>query len=98
MEEFRELLKTVDRYYDGFEQAVISYIKMPGCAYKKDLIADFITDHPKANSSDVLEYMMNETGFWETYADYIPKSSTGNAAVMQEKQVKTSATSSRNCS
>ena len=85
MEEFRELLKTVDRYYDGFEQAVISYIKMPGCAYKKDLIADFITDHPKANSSDVLEYMMNETGFWETYADYIPKSSTGNAAVMQEK-------------
>ncbi len=80
--EFRNLLRGIRLYYEGFEHGVISYIKMPGCEYKQKMIEDFITNHPDADVNDVTAYMMNETGFGETYADYIPKSSTGNAAVM----------------
>ena len=71
MDEFIQLLRNVDRYYKGFEDAVVSYIKMPGNACKQVLIEKFISDHPEANSSDVLEYMINEMDFRETYADYI---------------------------
>ena len=69
MEDFRVLLRNVDGYYDGFEHAVISYIKMPGNDYKKDIIEEFIRTNPTANSSDVLEYMINDTGFWDVYSN-----------------------------
>ncbi len=72
MEEFRNLLRSVNRYYEGFEHAVISYINMPGNADKQFSIGSFIRNHPDANSSDILEYMMNETGFWDVYKDYAP--------------------------
>ena len=68
MEDFRVLLRNVDGYYDGFEHAVISYIKMPGNDYKKDIIEEFIRTNTTANSSDVLEYMINDTGFWDVYS------------------------------
>lgn len=68
MDRFRELLRTVDAYYEGFEQAVVSYIKMPGNENKMEMIERFIINHPSANSSDVLEFMMKETGFWKVYS------------------------------
>lgn len=64
MDEFRELLKNVDRSYDGFVHAVISYVKMPGNAGKQMVIEDYIKDHPDANSSDVLQFMIEETDFF----------------------------------
>ena len=68
MDRFRELLRTVDAYYEDFEHAVVSYIKMPGNEDKKQMIESYIMNHPAANSSDVLEFMMNETGFWQVYS------------------------------
>lgn len=38
--------------------------------------------YTSANASDVTEYMMNETGFWDTYSDYfVPENANANAAV-----------------
>ena len=68
MDRFRELLRTVDAYYEGFEHAVVSYIKMPGNENKMKMIEEYVINHPAANSSDVLEFMMNETGFWQVYS------------------------------
>ena len=68
MDRFRELLRTVDAYYEGFEHAVVSYIKMPGNENKMQMIEEYVINHPAANSSDVLEFMMNETGFWQVYS------------------------------
>ncbi|MBO6214232.1 MAG: hypothetical protein J6N76_01700 [Lachnospiraceae bacterium] len=65
MGEFRIMLQNVERSYEGFVHAVISYIKTPGNEYKKDMIEKYILDNPTVNSSDVLEYMINETGFFE---------------------------------
>ncbi len=69
--DFRILLRSVDRYYEDFEHAVISYLKMPGNSYKKKSIEEYIVQNPRAYSSDVLEYMIDETGFWDTYAEYL---------------------------
>lgn len=60
---FKELLKQVDRSYDGFVHAVMSYVKTPGNEKKKDLIEQYILLHPESNSSDVLQFMLEETGF-----------------------------------
>ena len=62
---FRELLNQVDRSYDGFVHAVMSYVKTPGNEDKKDLIEQYILLHPESNSSDVLQFMIDETGFEE---------------------------------
>ena len=64
MNDFRELLKNVDRSYDGFVHAVISYVRTPGNEAKQAMIEEFIKDHPKANSSDVLRFMIEETDFF----------------------------------
>ena len=68
MNQFRELLRTVDAYYEGFEHAVVSYIKIPGNENKMKLIEDYIVHNPSANTSDVLEFMMKKTGFWDVYS------------------------------
>ena len=70
--EFRKLLQGIDMYYEGFEHGVISYIKMPGNEYKQKMIEDYIIGHPDADVNDVTSYMMEETGFWEIYANYLP--------------------------
>lgn len=64
MDDFRELLKNVDRSYDGFVHAVMSYVKMPGNEDKKDLIERYIVLHPESNSSDILQFMIEKTGFF----------------------------------
>ncbi len=64
MNDFRELLKNVDRSYDGFVHAVISYVKTPGNEGKQAVIEEFIKEHPQANSSDVLQFMIEETDFF----------------------------------
>ena len=64
MNEFRKLLKNVDRSYDGFVHAVISYVKTPGNEGKQAVIEEYIKEHPQANSSDVLQFMIEETGFF----------------------------------
>ena len=68
--EFRILLRTVDLYYEDFEHGIISYIELPGNSYKKKMIEDFIINNPSANASDVTEYMINETDFYESCAEY----------------------------
>ena len=67
MSDFRELLRKVDRSYDGFVHAVVSYVKTPGNEYKRELIEEFIKHHPEADSSDVLHFMIEETEFFESY-------------------------------
>ena len=64
MTDFRKLLKNVDRSYDDFVHAVISYIKTPGNEGKQSVIEDYILSHPEANSSDVLQFMIEETDFF----------------------------------
>ena len=66
MDEFRELLKNVDRSYDGFVHAVMSYVKTPGNEDKKELIERYIILHPESNSSDILQFMIEKTGFFES--------------------------------
>ena len=68
--DFRLLLRGVDRYYEDFEHGVISYLKLPGNAHKQKMIENFIANNPLANSSDVLEYMIYETGFFESCEEY----------------------------
>ncbi len=65
MNDFRKMLMQVDRSYDGFVHAVISYVKIPGNEEKQEMIEQYIRMHPNANSSDVLQYMVEETGFFE---------------------------------
>ncbi|MBR6452407.1 MAG: hypothetical protein IKS87_06845 [Lachnospiraceae bacterium] len=43
MDDFRELLKSVDRSYDGFVHAVMSYVKTPGNEDKKELIERYLS-------------------------------------------------------
>ena len=62
MREFRELLYKVDRSYDDFVSLVISYIKLPGNRSKALLIRDYIESHPFSDSSDVLQFMVEELG------------------------------------
>ncbi len=63
MENFRNMLLQVDRSYDGFVHAVITYVKTPGNEGKQKMIEEFIRSHPNANSSDVLKFMIEKTGF-----------------------------------
>ena len=60
--EFRELLYKVDRSYDDFVSLVISYIKILGNRSKALLIRDYIESHPFSDSSDVLQFMIEELG------------------------------------
>ena len=66
MDDFRELLMRVDRSYDGFVHAVMSYVKMPGNEDKKEVIEEYIILHPESDSSDVLQFMIEKTGFFAT--------------------------------
>ncbi len=66
MNDFRELLENVDRSYDGFVHAVISYIRIPGNETKQAVIEEYIKEHPNANSSDVLQFMIDKTDFFES--------------------------------
>lgn len=63
MESFRNMLFRVDRSYDGFVHAVITYVKTPGNEGKQKMIEEYICGHPDANSSDVLKFMVEKTGF-----------------------------------
>ena len=67
MDEFRVLLRNVDRSYDGFVHAVMTYVQSNGNEDKKELIEGYIHLHPEANSSDVLQFMLEETGFFAQY-------------------------------
>ncbi len=66
MIEFSQLLENVDRSYDGFVHAVITYVLTPGNESKQELIKEFIHNNPSANSSDVLRFMIEETGFFDS--------------------------------
>ena len=65
MQGFKELLQHVDRSYEDFVRGVLSYTQIPGNEDKQAMIEEYIFSHPHANSSDVLEYMIKETGFME---------------------------------
>ena len=71
MDEFKLLLRGVDGYYEGFEMGVITYIKRSNDPERQQMIEDYIRSHPEANSSDVLEYMIKETGFYEIYPHFL---------------------------
>ena len=62
LREFRKMLCDVDRSYEWFVSLVISFIRMSENNDKAALISDFIQTNPTANSSDVIEYMINELG------------------------------------
>ena len=62
---FKELLQQVDRSYEDFVRGVLAYTQIPGNEDKQAMIEDYIINHPKANSSDVLEYLIKGTGFVE---------------------------------
>ena len=62
MREFRRLLYSVDRSYDDFVSLVITFVKMPGNRMKGMMIKSYIESHPYADSSDVLQYMIEELG------------------------------------
>ena len=60
--ELKEMLYSVDRSYDDFVSLVVSFVRIPENSSKDILIRDYIVSHPRANSSDVLEYMISELG------------------------------------
>ena len=74
MREFRELLHGVDRSYDDFVSLVISFVKIPENRTKGVLIKEFIESHPYADSSSVLQYMIDELGMAEMPEIQIPTS------------------------
>lgn len=56
---------TITRYDnrdDDFVSLVVSFVKISENSSKDILIRDYIVSHPRANSSDVLEYMISELG------------------------------------
>ncbi|MBO6205587.1 MAG: hypothetical protein J6O73_01490 [Lachnospiraceae bacterium] len=69
MEYFMNLLKNVTDSYDDFVRGVISYVKIPGNEYKQNLIEEYIQDHPSSNTSDVTNYILEETDFWSEYKE-----------------------------
>ena len=76
MDVLRDMLKRVDRSNDGFVHAVMSYVKSPGNEGKQEIIKNYIEDHPEANSSDVLQFMIDKAGFFVTTnkEDYVGES------------------------
>ena len=71
MDEFKLLLRSVDDYYEGFEMGVVSYIKQSNDPERQHLIEDYILSHPQANTSDILLYMIKETGFYDIYPCFV---------------------------
>ena len=78
--DFRLLLRTVDLYYDDFEHGIISYLKIPGNAYKQVMIEDFIRNNPEANSSDVARFVLEETDFWNSGEECLASQDTSATA------------------
>ena len=64
MDEFRDRLKCVDRSYEDFVHAVMSYVKIPGNEYKRFLIEEYMDLNPEADSSDILTFMIDNTDFF----------------------------------
>ena len=69
MEYLINLLKNIDDSYDDFVCGVISYVKIPGNEYKQNLIEEYIQNHPAASTSDVTDYILEGTGFWDEYTE-----------------------------
>ena len=59
--DFRILLRSVDRSYDDYVSAVISYVKMPGNMCKMQEISSYIRNNPGISSSDVLKLIVKDT-------------------------------------
>ena len=56
---------TITRYDNrdnDFVSLVVSFVRIPENSSKDILIQDYIVSNPRANSSDVLEYMISELG------------------------------------
>ena len=66
MEELIELLNNVEDTYEDFVIGVIAYIKIEGNEKKIGMIKNFIIEHPEALSSDILEFITEKTGFFES--------------------------------
>ncbi len=66
MEELRALLEGVEDTYDDFVSGIISYVKIPGNEKKAKWIADYIINHPKADTVEIIRFVLRETGFFES--------------------------------
>ena len=66
MDELLELLNNVEDTYEGFVLGVIAYVKIEGNEKKIDMIKNYIIEHPEALSSDILEFITEKTGFFES--------------------------------
>ena len=64
MTEFREMLNNVNRSYTDFVHAVMTYVNTPGNEKKRFMIEEYIRSNPTANSSDVLQFIVEKTDFF----------------------------------
>ena len=66
MQELRCLLQSVSDSYDDFVSGIISYVRLPGNEHKSRIIAEYIRSHPEAGTVEVIRFVLDETGFFES--------------------------------
>lgn len=58
-----KMLTNVDDYYEDFIIAVLSYVNRKEQRY--ELVIEYIENHPEALSTDILEFISNQSDFYE---------------------------------
>ena len=66
MQELRYLLQNVYDTYDDFVSGIVSYVRLPGNEHKVRIITDYIKSHPKAGTVEIIKFVLDETGFFES--------------------------------
>ena len=63
MEQLTELLNNIDDSYYDFTVTVLNYAKKKQS--RLDVVTEYIKEHPKVSSSDVLSFIADQKDFYE---------------------------------
>ena len=66
MEEFTIMLNGIEDSYYDFVAAVLCYVKKK--KGRLEVVEKYISDHPKAQTSDILNFISNQQDFYEDAA------------------------------
>ena len=65
-DEFAIRLNNVSDSYYSFVVAVLTYVKKKPS--RKNIVENYLDDHPTASTSDILEFISNQADFYEDAA------------------------------
>ena len=82
MDRFIELLRNVVDSYDDFVRGVVSYVRIPGNEYKREIIEEYINENPEVDSSEITRFILDETSFWNSDPKYLKTKNANTTAVM----------------